>query len=623
MAVEINQQDGHAGTDQSIGEAPSVEGFVAAGAVSDADGTSRSAFGRDMQRRNESVFGGDVELLHCPVGIIARQQLAFGIERGAGQAGEADLERQGEGQRGQDSPGTRTTAQSGQGQQWPAGCAAPGQAAQPSLMCQRVEQPQPEGQTVEEVFHRDYCTIAIMYDDTIAAIATPPGEGGVGMIRVSGPDALAVAAAIFRPARPGPLRSFRLRYGHVVDPSSGAVVDEALCAFMRGPRSFTCEDVVEISCHGGPLPVQTTLALALGAGARLAQPGEFTLRAFLNGRIDLTQAEASLDVVRAQTSAGLALAQAQLGGWLAREVRAARAGLMECLAYLTAVVDFPEDEVAAQDIGPQLRAGLISVEELLAGADQGIIYRQGARVALVGRPNVGKSSLLNALLRTDRAIVTPIPGTTRDTLEETANLAGIPVVLIDTAGIHTSDDLVEQMGVERAHQALEGADLALLVLDATEPIGPGDLAIAALAQEKPTIVVWNKAEGNAPSPPAPLPFRERGEKAAWSAISIIATSAIAGSGIEELAQAVARALLGGAPPAAGDARLVSNPRHRDALQRAVDHLRAAVASWDAGRPADLLAGDLTVALNALGEITGETVGDDLLDIIFSRFCIGK
>ena len=460
-----------------------------------------------------------------------------------------------------------------------------------------------------------------MDDDTIAAIATPPGEGGVGVVRLSGPSSLAVAAAIFRPARPGPLRPYRLRYGHVVDPATGAAVDEALCAFMRGPRSFTREDVVEISCHGGPLPVQTTLALALVAGARLARPGEFTLRAFLSGRIDLTQAEATLDVVRAQTSAGLALAQAQLGGWLAREVRAARAGLMECLAYVTAVVDFPEDEVAPQDIGPQLRAGLATAAGLLAGADQGVIYRQGARAALVGRPNVGKSSLLNALLRADRAIVTPIPGTTRDTLEETANLGGIPVVLIDTAGIHDSADHVERLGVARARQALQGADLALLVLDAMVPVGPSDMAIAALTREKPTIIVWNKAD----AAPAAGPGCAQGPAipAHIPALATVPTSTITGAGIAEVAEAIIRALLGGAPLAAGQARLVSSPRHRDALQRAVDHLRAAADSWDAGRPVDLLAGDLTVALNALGEITGETVGDDLLDLIFSRFCIGK
>ncbi|MBX0330057.1 tRNA uridine-5-carboxymethylaminomethyl(34) synthesis GTPase MnmE [Oscillochloris sp. ZM17-4] len=458
-----------------------------------------------------------------------------------------------------------------------------------------------------------------MDDDTIAAIATPPGEGGVGLVRLSGPEALAIAGAIFRPARPGPLRPFRLRYGHVADPASGALVDEALCAFMRAPRSFTREDVVEISCHGGPLPVQTTLGLALAAGARLARPGEFTLRAFLNGRIDLTQAEATLDVVRAQTAAGLELAQAQLGGWLAREVRAARAQLMECLAYVTAVVDFPEDEVPAQDIGPQLRAGLAAAERLLAGAAQGMLYRQGARAALVGRPNVGKSSLLNALLRADRAIVTPIPGTTRDTLEETASLAGIPVVLIDTAGIHASADPVEQLGVERSRQALRGADLALLVLDAAAPVSPGDLAIARLTVDKPTIVVWNKAD----AAPSTFDIQHSTFSIQHSPLASVATSASTGAGLEDLVQAIAGALLGGAPPAAGEARLVSSPRHRDALLRAVAHLRAAAESWEAGRPADLLAGDLTVALNALGEITGETVGDDLLDLIFSRFCIGK
>lgn len=451
-----------------------------------------------------------------------------------------------------------------------------------------------------------------MEEDTIAAIATPPGEGGIGVIRVSGPAALSVADKIFRPARPGPLRAYRLRYGHVVE--DGAVVDEALCAFMRGPRSFTGEDVVEISCHGGPLPVQATLALALAAGARLARPGEFTLRAFLSGRVDLTQAEATLDVIRAQTAAGLALAQAQLGGWLAREVRAARAALMGALAYLTAAVDFPEDEVPAQDVGPQLRSGLAAVERLLAGADQGIVYRQGARAALVGRPNVGKSSLLNALLRAERAIVTPIPGTTRDTLEETASLAGIPVVLVDTAGIHESDDPVERLGIERSRQALQAADLALLVLDASQPLTPADHAIAALTNDKPTILVWNKIDAVAAE--ARQPPRLSGLRAT------VSVSAQTGAGIDDLARAVATALLG-APPAGAEARLVSSPRHRDALTRAADYLRAVTTSWDEGRPADLLAGDLTVALNALGEITGETVGDDLLDLIFSKFCIGK
>jgi tRNA modification GTPase len=404
----------------------------------------------------------------------------------------------------------------------------------------------------------------------------------------------------------------------VFDPATGAVVDESLLALMRAPRSFTREDVVELSCHGGPLPLQSALALVLAAGARLANPGEFTMRAFLNGRIDLTQAEATLDVIRAQTGAGLALAQAQLGGWLAREVRAARAALLDCLAYVTVVVDFPEDEVEPQEIGPQLRASLAAVEGLLQGADQGIIYRQGARAALVGRPNVGKSSLLNALLRADRAIVTPIPGTTRDTLEETANLAGIPVVLVDTAGIHASDDPVEQIGVERSRAALAGADLALLVLDATEPLSEGDRTIAALTLEKPTILVWNKVDQGLAEAQTTSPLDGHPRL-----LATVRASARTGAGVQGLAQAIAGALLGGAPPAAGEQRLVSSPRHRDALRRAEEHLQAAHAGWHAGHPTDLIGGDLRAALNALGEITGETVGDDLLDVIFSRFCIGK
>ena len=456
-----------------------------------------------------------------------------------------------------------------------------------------------------------------MYDDTIAAIATPPGEGGLGVVRLSGPDSQAIAATIFRPVRSGPLRAYRLRYGHVIA-ADGQVIDEALLAFMRGPRSFTAEDVIELSVHGGPLPVQRTLAAALTAGARLARPGEFTLRAFLNGRLDLSRAEATLDVIQSRTEAGLAVAQAQLGGWLAREVRAARAHLMEVLAYVTVAVDFPEDEVEAQSVAPPIASALAMVERLLASAAAGMVYRQGARAALIGRPNAGKSSLLNALLRSERAIVTPIPGTTRDTLEETANLAGVPVVLVDTAGITESADPVERLGVERSREALRNADLALLVVDARRPLDAEDRALADLTLEKPTLLIWNKLDLPGDPPPAAAPFAHP---------KIVATATISaqtGLGIGELAQQIAELLLGGAVDlGASEARLVSNPRHRDALRRAHEFLQAAAQTADAEVPTDLLAGDLTAALNALGEITGETVGDDLLDLIFSRFCIGK
>jgi tRNA modification GTPase len=462
----------------------------------------------------------------------------------------------------------------------------------------------------------------MLYDDTIAAIATAPGPGAIGIVRLSGARALEIGAAIFAPARPGRWRPFRMRYGHVLD-EAGAPIDEALAVYMRAPRSFTAEECVEISCHGGPLVLQRVLQRALGAGARAANPGEFTMRAFLNGRIDLAQAEAILDVVSARTSAGLALAQQQLGGWLSGELRRAREAILAPLAYCTALVDFPEDDVEPHEIAPPLSEALAMIERLLAGAEQGIVYRNGARAALVGLPNAGKSSLLNALLRADRAIVTAVPGTTRDTLEETANLGGVPVVLVDTAGIGETDDPVEQIGVERSRRALVSADIALLVVDVAMPPNEAEWMLAGLTAEKPTILVLNKIDlldAPAGAAPADLAARFRGLRAA-PFDATMAVSALRGSGIDQLASRVAEMLLGRAP--AHDAQLVSSPRHRDALDRAQRHLRDALGSLACGAPADLLAIDLTAALAAIGEITGESVGDDLLNEIFSRFCIGK
>ncbi|HEY0607300.1 MAG TPA: tRNA uridine-5-carboxymethylaminomethyl(34) synthesis GTPase MnmE [Herpetosiphonaceae bacterium] len=455
----------------------------------------------------------------------------------------------------------------------------------------------------------------MLYTDTITAIATPVGEGGVGIVRLSGPDALSILQRLFTPMRGG--RRFKpqmLRYGRIID-AEGQTVDEAMAVYFKAPHSYTREDVVEIHCHGGALPLRRTLELALSCGARLAEPGEFTLRAFLNGRIDLAQAEATLDLIQARTQTGLQLALDQLGGRLSRQVQQARNDLIGALAYLTALVDFPEDDVPEQEVLQPLRSALAQVEQLYRGADQGILYRYGARAVLVGRPNAGKSSLLNALLQVERAIVTPIAGTTRDTLEETANLGGVPVVLIDTAGITETADPVERIGVERSRRALASADVVLLVLDRSAPLTEEDLRIAALTHGRPTIAVYNKADLPAQLDPAPLLASHPTIRAEST------TSAALGEGLSGLGETVAQTLLGNTP-LTGET-LVTNPRHRESLSRSVDHLRSAVAALELNVPVDLVAIDVTAAVQALGEVTGESVGEDLLSTIFSRFCIGK
>ncbi|MDH4137757.1 MAG: tRNA uridine-5-carboxymethylaminomethyl(34) synthesis GTPase MnmE [Anaerolineae bacterium] len=465
-------------------------------------------------------------------------------------------------------------------------------------------------------------------DDTIAAISTPIGEGGIGIVRMTGPLAADILSRIFCPGRKRPgtsgerqgespyplsLIPYHLHYGHVVDPQSEETVDEVLVSYMPAPRTYTCEDVVEINCHGGVVPLRRVLELTLRHGARLAQPGEMTLRAFLNGRIDLAQAEAVLDIVQAKTEASLRVAVEQLGGRLSNEIRVMRAFLMDVLAYLEATIDFEEDEIPFQDIGPSLREAIERLEKLLANADRGIIYRQGVRTAIVGRPNVGKSSLLNALLRTSRAIVTPIPGTTRDTLEETVNLKGIPLVLVDTAGITAkTDDAIEKLGIERSRAALAQADLALLVIDGSEPLQSADSEIADLVGDKPAIVVINKVDlTQRAESDGLLPQADR-----------VSLSALTGQGLEKLEEAIVETVFSGRVMTA-DEPLVSSSRHKDLLAQALDHLKAAEGSHDEGMAADFVAVDLTAAVDALGEITGETATEDLLETIFAKFCIGK
>lgn len=448
-------------------------------------------------------------------------------------------------------------------------------------------------------------------DDTIAAIATPVGSGGIGIVRLSGPEVRSILERIFRPTRT--LQPLQLTYGHILDPQRGQAVDEVLATYMPAPRTYTRQDVVEINCHGGPVPLRRTLELCLAQGARLAWPGEFTMRAFLNGRIDLAQAEAVADVVAAKTEAGLRMAVAQLQGRLSSEVRGIRARLLHALAWIEAIIDFEADEVPAYDIDPDLHAASAALSDLLEGAEQGMIYREGIRTAIVGQPNVGKSSLLNALLQAERAIVTPIPGTTRDTLEETLNLHGIPLVLVDTAGIRADTrDMAEDMGVARSRAALAQSDLALLVIDANRPIDGDDREIAALIGNKPAITVLNKTD---------LPVHADGE-ALLPGAPVVEISALTGAGVGALERAIEEVVFGGRV-VAGEPALVSSARHRDVLRRAQEGLRAAIEARAEDLPLDFTSIGLREAVHALGEITGESVSETLLETIFGRFCIGK
>lgn len=452
----------------------------------------------------------------------------------------------------------------------------------------------------------------VSLDDTIVAISTPVGEGGIGIVRMSGPQAPVILRSLFDP---GNLEPYHLHYGHITDPATGEVVDEVLAVHMPAPRTYTRQDLVEIDAHGGIVAVRRILALCLEGGARLAEPGEFTLRAFLNGRIDLAQAEAVLDVVRAKTDQALQTAVGQLAGRLSGRVQPVRALLLDLLAHVEAGIDFFEDELPARDVGGDLDRAAAELRDLLAGADRGIIYRQGVRAAIVGRPNVGKSSLLNCLLRTSRAIVTDIPGTTRDTLEETLNLQGVPVVLVDTAGIAAAtDDPIERLGIERSRQALDLADLAVLVVDASEPLTDADRVIAGLIGAKPAIVALNKTDLLRPGADDGLDL--------VLAAPAIRVSALTGQGIDLLEEAIVETVLSG-QVVASDLPVVSNPRHKERLSRALEHIQAALAAVRAGLTADLVAIDLAAAIHTLGQVTGQTAGDDLLDNIFSRFCIGK
>ncbi len=463
-------------------------------------------------------------------------------------------------------------------------------------------------------------------DDTIAAISTPPGEGGIGIVRISGKKALVIADKIFRSPRgkrPSRVPSYTTHYGHIVagKKTSPEIVDEVILTVMRAPASYTREDVVEINCHGGIVPLKRVLELVLAAGARPAEPGEFTRRAFLNGRLDLAQAEAVLDVIRARTELSLRAALRQLEGGLSRRIRGLRDEIADLLSELEAAIDFPEEDVDAAAAGTvRDRAGKVKkeLEKLLATADSGIVLREGILAVICGKPNVGKSSLMNALLGQDRVIVAPHPGTTRDAIEEVVNVRGVALRLVDTAGIAETVDPVEKESVERSRRYLEGADLILLVLDGSAALDGKDRSLISRVKEKPMLAVINKTD---------LPQKLDAAKlrkllGREGTIGIRKISALTGSGLEELEQAIVdRFWQGGI--LSGNEEIITSARHRQALREAKTSLSRAIAALKENRPPECAASDLRETLDSLGEIVGETTTEDVLDRIFERFCIGK
>jgi tRNA modification GTPase len=455
--------------------------------------------------------------------------------------------------------------------------------------------------------------------DTIAAIATPLGEGGLGVVRISGSLALRVVQAIFRPLKPVDFLSVANPSCHVGILQTDHPIDQVVVTIFRAPHSYTGEDVVEISAHGSPFVLRQILALCLRQGARLAEPGEFTLRAYLSGKIDLTQAEAVADLIHAKTEIAHRAAMAQLQGHLAVKVRALRDRLLPLLAHIEVGLDHSDEDhdfLSRDQMVAQCQTVEEEVARLLESVRVGKILREGLRVALVGRPNVGKSSLLNALLKQDRAIVTPIAGTTRDTLEETVDWNGLPVVLTDTAGVReTSHDTIERLGMERAHQAAREADVILALFDRSEPLTPEDERVIAACLSKPHLWVINKNDLPARWEPQELgQFNGRAP--------IVSISAKTGDGLPSLVQGVQEMALQGKPSGA-QAEWMINTRHQEALERVRQALSRAREAANAQTFEECVAMELKIALQALGEIIGETASEDLLDQIFSKFCVGK
>lgn len=461
----------------------------------------------------------------------------------------------------------------------------------------------------------------IYLDDDIAAISTPIGSGGIGIVRISGSGSVGIADKIFVSADGRKLcdkKSHTITYGHIVNPKTGETLDEVLVMLMLSPRTYTKENIVEINCHGGLLVTKKVLELVLNNGARLAEAGEFTKRAFLNGRIDLSQAEAVMDIIDSKTELSRKTAMNQLEGSIKQKVHGLREEILDMIAAIEAAIDYPEHDVEEETYSQMhKRITLLKseIKKLIESADMGRIIREGVEAVILGKPNVGKSSLLNLLLMEERAIVTDIPGTTRDTVEEYMNLGGIPVKIVDTAGIRETGDKVEKIGVEKSRKCAEAADIIFMMIDASCPLSDEDMEILDFIKGRKAVILANKTDIDINIDVDALCKYTDAE-------NIIYISVKEGSGIEKLTERFKDMFLGG-DVAAKESVLISNARHKNMLEKAMEALDRAIATIESGMPEDFISMDLQDALTALGEITGDSVDDEIIDRIFTRFCLGK